>query len=319
MKKMILWGWILTEILCCWGCRDKATETYPGYCEGDFIYVASEFGGRLIDLPVLKGRTVNIGAILYRLDDEPERYAVEEAAKGLEQAEEKLSDLLKGKRPSEIKAIEAELDQARAALKLSESVYKRRKKLFEEHATSEEHLENARTDYQRNMAAVERIQAELETARLGARADQVQMAKAEVEAAKVRLQQAEWKRGQKTKRAEHDALVFDTLYDPGEFVPAGRPVLVLLPPENIKIRYFVPETIRGKIEIGDAVDISIDGYTNPIPASVSYISAQAEYTPPIIYSSESRAKLVYMIEARPEQSNTRKLHPGQPVDVTPGR
>jgi HlyD family secretion protein len=102
-------------------------------------------------------------------------------------------------------------------------------------------------------------------------------------------------------------------YRPGEMVPASRPVLALLPPGNLKVRFFVPETVLPNIAYGDTVRIGCDGCANDLTARVSFIARQSEFTPPVIYSLEERSKLVYMIEALPQQPSG--LRVGQPVDV----
>jgi HlyD family secretion protein len=103
-------------------------------------------------------------------------------------------------------------------------------------------------------------------------------------------------------------------YRPGEMVPAGRPVLALLPPGNIKVRFFVPETMLQNIAYGDTVRIGCDGCAKDSTARVSFIARQSEFTPPVIYSLEERSKLVYMIEALPQKPS--HLRVGQPVDVS---
>jgi HlyD family secretion protein len=129
------------------------------------------------------------------------------------------------------------------------------------------------------------------------------------------LAKADWDLSQKRQAAPQAGEVFDTLYREGEWVAAGRPVVVLLPPRNIKVRAFVPETRIGAIQPGDRVLVTVDGVAAPFIGKVSFISPQAEYTPPVIYSRESRSKLVFMIEAIFDNQTAAKLHPGQPVDV----
>jgi HlyD family secretion protein len=90
----------------------------------------------------------------------------------------------------------------------------------------------------------------------------------------------------------------------------------MLPPANVKVRFFVPQTIVGSLAAGRAVSIQCDGCAADIPATISYVSSQAEYTPPVIYSNEKRSKLVFMVEARPSLADAPKLRPGQPVSVT---
>jgi len=110
--------------------------------------------------------------------------------------------------------------------------------------------------------------------------------------------------------------VVDTLFARGEWVPAGAPVVSLLPPANVKVRFFVPEPRLGSVTVGQKVALACDGCAAPIAGTVSFIAPQAEYTPPVIYSKDSRAKLVFLVEARPAPEDAVKLHPGQPIDVT---
>jgi len=110
-------------------------------------------------------------------------------------------------------------------------------------------------------------------------------------------------------------MVVDTLYNRGEWVQAGAPVISLLPPENIKLRFFIPQQQLGQVKVGQPVQVSCDGCAAPIAANISFISPQAEYTAPLIYSKENRATLVFLVEARPAPADAVKLHPGQPVEV----
>ncbi|PYI71246.1 MAG: secretion protein HlyD, partial [Verrucomicrobia bacterium] len=110
-------------------------------------------------------------------------------------------------------------------------------------------------------------------------------------------------------------LVYDTLFRQGEWVAAGKPVVVLLPPQNIKVRAFIPETRVGSIHYGNIARVKVDGVKDSFVGKVSYISPRAEYTPPVIYSRETRAKLVFMVELIFDAQAAANLHPGQPVDV----
>lgn len=130
-----------------------------------------------------------------------------------------------------------------------------------------------------------------------------------------RLTKAEWDLSQKRQNAPQAGLVFDTLFRPGEWVPPGRPVVALLPPGNVKVRAFVPETQIGTVRVGYAARVHVDGVDEPLAGRVGFISPKAEYTPPVIYSRESRDKLVFMIEILFDPKIGARLHPGQPVDV----
>ncbi len=226
-----------------------------------------------------------------------------------------LEDLQKGRRPTEIESLEAQLKQAQAALAFSEAQLKRQERLAGSLATSPEDLNRARASRDQDVEHIAQLKADLQTARLGARPDQIVAAEANVHALQAALSRAEWDLAQQSPPAPRDGLVFDTLYYPGEWVPAGRPVVALLPPENIKVRAFVAETRVAAIRVGDPVRVTIDGIAEPATGRVSFISPRAEFTPPVIYSRESRDKLVFMIEIRFDAGTAAQLHPGQPVDV----
>jgi HlyD family secretion protein len=191
----------------------------------------------------------------------------------------------------------AALDQAQknltlamANLAFSESEFARREKLREDNGVvSAEELDQARSRRDADAAQVESQQAALD--------------------------KAQWAFDQKQQSAPTNAFVQDTLYRQGEWVAAGNPVVVLLPPENLKARFFVPQEILPRIKTGETVNVSFDGAAKNYSATVNYISTQAEFTPPVIYSRENRAKLVFMIEAKFLPADAAELRPGQPVDV----
>jgi HlyD family secretion protein len=135
-----------------------------------------------------------------------------------------------------------------------------------------------------------------------------------MQAAQAAVTQAQWRLDQKSLKSPVSGLVYDTLYVTGEWVPAGAPVVSLLPPANIKLRFFLPEPLLAKFKIGQDIQVNCDACPR-FTARVSYVSAQAEYTPPVIYSKEARTKLVYLAEARVAAEDAVKLHPGQPVDI----
>lgn len=129
------------------------------------------------------------------------------------------------------------------------------------------------------------------------------------------LEQADWRFSQKQQSAPASGLVYDTYFRPGEWVPAGAPVLSVLPPEYMKVRFFVPESELGAVQVGTALEISLDGLVTRLPGRVSFVSPQAEYTLPIIYSRENRGKLVFLVEGSLAPEHARMLHPGAPVEV----
>jgi HlyD family secretion protein len=296
-------------------CSRKTTDRVQGYVEGEFVYVASPLAGALESLQVQRGAQVKSGDPLFALECAAEKAARDEAERRFAQARANLEDAKQGKRPSEIASIEAQLQQARAALTLSEKEFVRQEDLTRSGAASKQEFDRARSARDQDRQRVAQLEADLKTAQLGSRVDQVAAAEAEARAREAALARADWDLSQKRQLAPQAGLVFDTLYRQGEWVPAGRPVIALLPPQNIKVRAFVPESRVGSIQPGQQIRVTVDGVSSPFTGKVSYISPQAEYTPPVIYSQESRGKLVFMIEAVFEPQIAEKLHPGQPVDV----
>ena len=298
------------------GCGNQTNGTLQGYAEGEYLRVASPIAGQLARLHVARGTGVKTGEPLFALEQENEAAARRQAEEQLRQAEAQYRNLLTGKRPEEIEALRAQLAQAEASLTLSESNLRRQEELVRAKFVSKEAADTARSARDRDQGRVSELKAQLATAKLAARPDEIRAAQAATAAAREALAQAEWRLEQKSSRAPRDGQVTDTLYVQGEWVPAGSPVVALLPPANIKVRFFVPERVLGSVKTGQAVSVRCDGCEKPISAHISYISSQAEYTPPVIYSRENRAKLVFLVEARPEIGDATKLHPGQPVEVT---
>jgi HlyD family secretion protein len=300
-------------------CTERAPSYYQGYAEAEYVRVALPFAGSLERLNVQRGMQVNAGDELFVLERENETAGQREAEERLKNSEAQLANLQKGKRPTEIAAIRAQLAQAEAALSLSEVQLKRTEQLVAQNFIAKEKYDEARTARDRERSHVAQLKADLATAQLAARADEIKAAQAAVAAAGATLAQAAWRLEQKSATAPVSGLVADTLYVKGEWVGAGSPVVSLLPPQNIKVKFFVTEAALGALRVGQEVRVNCDGCPAPIAARVSFIAPQAEFTPPVIYSKENRTKLVFLIEARPGPEDAAKLHPGQPVEVRPAQ
>lgn len=297
------------------GCHRQESNRFQGYVEGEYVYVASPFAGQVETLPVQRGMWVKPGDRLFALECGLETAAREEAERKLVQGRANLEDAKKGKRPAELESAESQLKQARAALVLSEKEYKRQDDLHSRGVTSAEDFDRARSARDQDQHRVSQLEADLQTAHLGSRDDQIAAAAANVHALEAALAQADWNLAQKRQDAPQSGLIYDVLYQQGEWVSAGKPIVALLPPQNVKVRVFVPEAKVGSVHPGQAVTVFVDGVGQPDAGKVTYVSPQAEYTPPVIYSQESRQKLVFMIEIRFDAPTAAKLNPGQPVDV----
>lgn len=296
------------------GCNRPAPAGYQGYLEGEFVHVGAPLGGRLEKLSVQKGTRIEAGAPLFTLERRAEEAAQREAADRVRSAQARLADLRKGSRPSELAALQARLEQARLAADLSQRELARQDALFKTATISASDFDRARLTHDRNVRAIDELTAQLATAQLGARPDAIAAAEAEAAAAKAAQERADWSVEQKSLAAPRAALVYDTLFREGEFVAAGAPVVSLLPPENLKVRFFVPEAEFAAIKAGDRVRVTFSNGA-ALDARVNFLSPRPEYTPPVLYNRDNRAKLVFMVEAVFDGAAARDLHPGQPVDV----
>ena len=299
------------------GCSHPPADTYQGYVEGKFVYVASPQSGRLDHLAVARGETVAVKQPLFAFDREPEASVVHNAQRLLENSQSRLADLETGKRPPEIDVTRAQLTQALAEKKQADQILESDKKQY----AGRRHCAD-RSDHRAGGGGCECGPREGARSRPGrgcaAGARPTDQGAAEPGRGRSRLAcaEAQWRLDQKDIDSPRQGLVFDTLYREGEWVAAGNPVVQLLPPENMEVRFFVPETVVGKLKVGESVQVQCDGCASKVSAAITFISPQCEYTPPVIYSNENRAKLVFMIIAKPPDEKAALLHPGQPVEVT---
>ncbi|MBA4374509.1 MAG: secretion protein HlyD [Thermodesulfovibrio sp.] len=298
------------------GCEKKGATLYQGYAEGEFVLVAAPAGGRLEKRWVQRGQNVRALAPLFALEQENEKSAEREAGARLRTAEARLANITVGRRPSEIDAVLAGEAQAEAARRLSLLQLERHEKLFASGYIARVQLDEVRAAHSTNTARVAEAKAQLRTAQQSLGRDkEIEAARTEVEAARAALAQSSWRLEQRAVQAPAAALVHDTFYSEGEWVQAGSPVVSLLPPGNMKLRFFVPETVLGSVKVGQTVSATCNGCGKAIAAKISYLSRQPEYTPPVIYSRDQRTRLVFLAEALPEASDAARLHPGQPMDI----
>lgn len=173
-------------------------------------------------------------------------------------------------------------------------------------AEREAALENARAAYDR---AVKLLKTAAGTQKAFDDAD------AALRSAQARLNSSQTKLTRRKAFSPAAGTVQQIYFRVGELVAAGRPVVAILPPGNMKVRFFVNEAMLPKIALDDIINIRCDGCPDGLTARVSFIARTAEFTPPVIFSLEERNKLVFMVEALPEKPES--LRVGQPVTVTP--
>lgn len=308
-------GLCLAALLALGACAPPPAATWSGYAVAEFIYVAAPLAGTIESLSVRASDTVERGAPLFALESASETAARDEAAARLNAAQAQQADLEKGRRADEQAVVQAQLAQARVAQALAQREVERLQRLLAQGFVSLAQVDDASTRQREASARVDELSASLRVAKLPARGDEQAAGRANVAAAGGALRQIERQLEKTRQFAPAAGVVNEVFFRPGEFVQAGQPVLALLPPQNIKLRFFVPQAELAGLRLGQTLGAVCDGCGEPLRVRVSHIAAQAEYTPPVIYSNAQRARLVFMVEARPEPADAARLHPGQPVDV----
>jgi HlyD family secretion protein len=301
-------------------CEPADEPGWQGYVEGEYTYVAPLESGRITELVVARGDTVKAGQKLFALEQDAELAVRDQAAAELAQAESDLADLQKGERPEDLAIIQAQLDEARASLSLSVPRLQRREKMVKGAIVGEEELDEAKSQILSDRGNIAEYEARRAEAKLPARADQIAAQHALVNTRRAQLAEAEWTLSKRQETAPADARVEDVFYRLGETAGAGEAVVSLLSPDQLKLRFFVPEAALSSIAVGQTVAVTCDGCAQGLTATIRFIARAAEFTPPVIYSITRREKLVFMVEAVPadlSQPLGQPWHPGLPVYVSP--
>jgi HlyD family secretion protein len=301
-----------------WSNRRPPSVEWQGYAEADFVKVGPTQQGLLMSLHVVRGTRVGAGAPLFDQDDVNDVAARDQVARQLKQAEEQLANLQAGGKPTEIQQAEANLADAMAARDKIEADLRRSEILVKTFAASQQLVDQQRADTRSAAARVQGLEAALAQLRAPmGREGEIKAQQQLVESLRAAVGMAQWRIDQRHVTSPVTGVVADVLARPGEAIPAASPVVSLLPPENIFVRFFVPEAQLAEVHGGDRVALLCDRCPADLAATISFISPQAEFTPPVIYSEASRAKLVYMVEARPPHERAALINPGQPIAVRP--
>lgn len=259
------------------GCEKEPDSGWLGYAEGDNAFIAAPQPGWVSSLRVERGAMVHPGDLLFTLDDTAQRASRDSAN-------------------ATLNAARASLAQEQANLQYAQKQLNRQNGLARANAGTPTQLDLARSAYQQSAAHIALLRA------------QIQQTEASLSGANHSLDE-------RNVVARTQGRVEEIYFRQGEYVPASTPVLSVLPPDNIYVRFFVPETEFAKVHLGQKVKIGCDGCTGNITATITFIASQEEFTPPVIFSQGNREKLVFKLEAR--VPGGLKLNPGQPVDVRP--
>ena len=300
-------GWLF-------GCAADPAAMLSGYVEGEYVSAAPVASARIEAVHVRRGDVVEKGTLLAELDDSDAVLELHQATARLAQLQSQLRDITKGKRPDEIAAIQASLNAARAQLRESQLAYNRARDLADRGAVPKQSFDQAEAARATAEARVDELEANVETARSGARPDEIAVQVERVEEAKASVRVAQWHVDERRIVAPARGTISDIIRRSGEIAGPTLPVVSFLPEGAVKLKLFVAEAARSNLRPGVRLAISCDGCPAGIEAEVSYVASDPEFTPPVIYSVDRRQKLLYLVEARPVAASS-ILQPGLIVDA----
>lgn len=293
--------------------RHKGGDMLSGYVEGEPLYLAAPIGGAVKTMAVVRGQEVAAGQALFVVDPSQVQAQLGQAEAEVAAAQAQAQDARKGQRPTELAVFEANIAAAEARARDADADLRRIRPLVRQGIYAPARLDDVQAAADAAQAQVRAARKQRDTATLGAREGQVQAADARIAQASALQNGAAARLAELAPRAPAKGRIEDVFYQAGEWAPANQPILALLPDERVKVRFFVPEKTMSAYRVGGTVSIACDGCAKGLTARIDYVSPRPEFTPPIIYSRETRDRLVFMVEARPST----RLSPGQPVDVEP--
>lgn len=288
---------------------------YNGYVEAKYVYVAPVAGGPIESIAVREGDAVAKGELLFTLKHDQESAAVLAAEARVAAAGANLQNLSTGSRIDEINVVRATLQKGEADLGLARDSAARSEKLFAQGLVPQSQLDRDRATLASAEAAVRQFEAQLKVAELPARDAQKLQAEADLAAAKADADKARLALDDRNVEAPQAGRVERLIYDVGETMAAGTPVISLLPRDALKVKFYVPQAERAALSMGQRMAVSCDGCPAGIEAAISYFASSPQFTPPVIYSREERERLTFLVEATLAEGSA--LHPGQPVTLEP--
>lgn len=295
------------------GFGPDATPVYNGYLEADYVHVAPLGAGRILAIEAAEGDSVAEGQVLVTLEDTSQTAQLRAALAGVAVAEANLQNLQTGSREAEIAVIRAAMRKAEADRTLAQSTLARSAQLLAQGRVAPAQVDQDSAALASAEAQIDQLTAQLEVAQLPARDAQRVAAEAALDGARAEADLAQSALDDRTLLAPVGGTIERIYYEAGEVAASGAPVLSILPPGQIKAVFFLPEAERSGFALGDQLALGCDGCASGIRATITRLESDPQYTPPILYSRDERARLVFRAEAR--LTPVEGLLPGQPITL----
>ncbi len=287
-----------------------------GYLEAEIVHIAAEVPGRLQGIAVSEGQKVDVGSKLFWLDAAIEQTSVQEAQERVHSLSSTIKNLSTGSRAEEVAVFEGQLTQALAELHVAKKAWTRASELARSGFLSPSQADDARARVDGANARANSVRAQINSARLAARPAQIRAAQAEQHSSEARLQKTRQVLAQKTVDSTVQGVVNELFYRPGEVVPAGKPVLTVVLQNKYRARFYLGADRLAKLTLQQAITITVQGCNGSLPATIRRIAETPEYVPPVLYSRDSRDKLVFLVEANTAPTSSCQLHAGMPITVS---
>lgn len=306
-------AWLMGLLSFLPGLGHPGPVTWNGYVEDDYVYASAASAGTIQSIAVAEGQLVKKGDTLFVLDQSQQQAQYDAAKARADAAQATLANLQTGSRQEEIDVTKAQLSKAQADLNLAEQNLARTQDLFDRGLTPMATLDQAKANVKAAQAAVDQLTAQLKVQELPARDAQQIAAEATLAAAKADADTAKAALDNRTVVAPEDGRIERLFFKTGEVAGAGVPVLSLSGADAMKVLFYVSEADRQQFALGDVLQVSCDGCTSGLTATVSHFASDPQFTPPIIYSRDERSRLVFLTEATLDSQNS--ILPGQPVSI----
>jgi HlyD family secretion protein len=313
LPKRILFCIFILNIFMLGACKWHPKLSFSGYTDTLYLYLSSPSQGYLKEKFILKGQAFKKGQILYELDAMPDIVQLETAFAQYQQAQKTLIDLQRPRRKPEIAAIEFQIQQIDANIEKTNMHYQRLLKLKDKQYIDPDTLFTNQKLVEELQFQKKQLQENLRLSHMGARRYQIKAQQRAQKAARYHWKEVAWYLEHKKVSAPKDGYVFDIFYSIGELIPANKPVMSVVLPENNFIEFFVPAKNLKYLQLNQRIDYQYYGDNTWYSADINYISQTAEYMPPVLYTQHHQDDLVFRIRAKP--MDTKQFILGQPINV----
>lgn len=295
------------------GCSRGLVPDGSGTIECTQVRLAAEVGGRLSELLIEEGQSVQASQIVARIDPAPYILKRDEVTAALAQTQAQLDLMLAGSRDEDIQRAREQLREARAAATAATADVMRVEEVFAAGSATAKQRDDARAAAERTAAVVAAAEQQLARVLSGNRKEEIRAAQASVDLARARLAQAE--------KAVNDCVVHSPIAgtiaaksaEQGEVVAAGTALATVCRLDEVWLSVYIPETQLNRVRLGQPAWVCADGSTQRCAGTVTFVASEAEFTPRNAQTRDERAKLVYRVKVT-LPNPTGVFKPGMPAD-----